>query len=99
MGGHRLFAWISHHHPAAHREMCYSGFESTPVLTDESVFSWLDACSQMYFVESGALRYLPCNLSRERRLSNRVIRHMRLQRCGIEMEKRSWLCEPAVWLQ
>lgn len=56
--GHPVFAWAGQHHAAACRELCYSGFDSTHVLTNICVFSWLDACSKMHFVESGTLRYL-----------------------------------------
>merc|ERR1712217_699367 len=56
--GHWLFNWMSSKHCTAFYDVCFSAFVSVPALHGHNVFACMDACSSMYFVESGALRYL-----------------------------------------
>lgn len=109
---HLVFAWMSVKHWAAFRDMCYFVLVSKAAVAGHSVFANMDACTQMYFVESGTLRYLPISpISNTRtslkpmkeRLSvgpaSRHIKQISRLKLGVEVIKKRWACEPALWVQ
>lgn len=109
-----IFKWISNEHHSAFREICYSLFTTMHGLIGHSIFERNVACSQMYFVESGTLRYINSHLDLDKEQAEKITRsHIRSSvgpnsrflsnisqtGCGTEVSKTCWVCEPALWVQ
>lgn len=105
--GHRLFAWMSLEQPTAFRDACHAGFVTSHTHAGHCLFSYADACHQMWFVDSGMLRYIkkqegpratgirPLHSVR----TSHMIREVSRLRVGTEVVKKDWICEPALWVQ
>lgn len=106
---HWLFAWMMNQHYNAFRDICYAAFVTTPSIKGHPVFECLNACIQMYFVESGLLRYISMRNDRTVqqqslwRVSlghhNRLVSRLGRSKVGIELRRGRWICEPALWVK
>lgn len=109
VGGHWLFSWMIVSHCTAARDLFYAAFVNLPSIRGHSIFECMNACTQMYFIESGMLRYIPLKgdgrLQQERIRkasvgpNSRFTKRLSRSNVGTELSARSWVCEPALFVQ
>lgn len=101
---HWFFTWIKSKHFTAFQEVCSLAFVSIPALHGHNIFTCQDACSSMYFVESGSLRYLAMKSGKAAQRTSigphsRFVKRLCQFNAGVEVARKQWVCEPALWVQ
>jgi len=106
---HPFFLWMGSIHTTAFRDVCHMGFTSSLNFSGEAVFEMSDAIENMFFVESGTLKYTLMEFNHSLRAPSIRVHSSIVGtprdtitngRFGAEkLTKRDWICEPALWIQ
>lgn len=106
VGKHYFFYWIKVSHITAMRDLCHTAFTSMLRLAGESVFQVGDACQQMFFVESGELKYIRPFLARSPAVMSCDTPPLRdsggsnvEKLFGERLTRCHWVGEPALWIR
>jgi len=99
---HCLFAWLKLTHHIVFRDLCHSAFEVMHVPAGHTVFFYGDACQHMFFVDSGTSRYLK---NQRDSMTGRewvgpeslIVRQVSVMPVGTRIDRKCWICEPALW--